>query len=649
MDKYSNLFKPLTVKGLTLKNRYVVPPMETALCDLHGKATPELLGYWGARAKGGYGLLILENSSVDPTGNVCPHTPVFYDDSCVESMRKLTNEVHKHDAKIAAQICHSGRQTLPGIVGTSVSASPIPCPLDRNVPHALTIREINEMTDMFADAAGRVKDSGFDAVEIHGAHGYLIAQFMSSYVNKRTDEFGGSFHNRMKFPLLIIEKIRKKVGDDYPVMFRLSCDERIPGGRKITESVIIAKILEEAGIDIIDVSVGVSGSSEYITAPACVEPGFLLKDIKAIRDVVSIPVIGVGRLNEPHMAEYALESGSVDLIAVGRGSLADPELPNKVKEGRIDETAPCISCLQGCFKAFPMPGSDAYMKYHTTCMVNPFCCEETKMVIKRAESPKKVVVVGAGPGGLETAWIAAAKGHKVVVFEKNSFLGGQLYYGAIPPYKQELAAAVVYYKNMCDKYKVEIRMNTEATVETVLTEGADAVILATGGTPIIPKNIEGVGYENIVTSIDILSGKRMPDAKALVIGGGMVGCEIADYLGEHKYEVALVEMMPVIAKDVPRQIRPFLMQRLEEHKVDIHTDSRVLRFTSDGVVIENNGRSEIMTGYDSIILAMGSRSYNTLESGLTGKVDRLFVIGDANMPGQAIDAIAAGAKAALAI
>jgi len=399
------------------------------------------------QAKGGFGLLILENSSIDPSGNVCLHTPVFFDDSCMGGLKQLTSAVHKYGAKMVAQISHSGRQTFPDVLGQQpVSSSPIPCPLDRCIPRELSTDEIYDLAKRYGEAAQRVKNAGFDAVEIHGAHGYLIAQFMSPYVNKRTDEFGGSLKNRMRFPLMIIESVREKVGPDYTVMFRISGDERVPGGRGIQETVIIARMLEEAGIDIIDVSTGVSGSSQYISAPPAVPAGFLLDDAEKVKKAVSVPVIAVGRLNEPALAEYALETGKADLIAIGRASLADPEFPNKVAEGRIDDIAPCVACLQGCYKAFPKPGDDAFKKYTTTCLVNPFCCAETKMVIERAASPKKVAVIGGGPAGLEAAWVAAAKGHKVTLYEKEAKLGGQLIYAAIPPFKQELTKAIIYFK-----------------------------------------------------------------------------------------------------------------------------------------------------------------------------------------------------------
>ena len=623
--------------------------METNLGGENGEVTPELIGYWEARAKGGFGLLILENSSIDPMGNVCTHTPVFFDDRHIVGLKQLTDAVHKHGAKMAAQISHSGRQTLPDVIGQQpVSASPVATPGDFIVPRELSVEEIHDLAEKFGDAARRVMDAGFDAVEIHGAHGYLIAQFMSGYANKRADEFGGSLGNRMRFPLMIIKNVREKVGPDYPVMFRISGDERVPGGRTIQETALVARILEKAGIDIIDVSTAVKASHQYISSPPSVPAGFLLEHAEKVKRAVSIPVIAVGRLNEPALAEYALESGMADLIAIGRGSLADPEFPEKVREGRLDDIAPCIACLQGCYMAFPKPGDDAFMKLTTTCLVNPFCCAETRMKIEPAQTPKKVTVAGGGPAGLEAAWIAAAKGHKVTLYEKSEKLGGQLLIASVPPYKHEIAKAIVYFKRMCDVHGVDIKLNTEATEETILADSPDAVIIATGGAPLIP-DIEGVENDRVVTAAEILSGSVIPGRKTLVVGGGMVGCETADFLGEQLRDVTIVELLDDVATEEPMQVRPFLMERLSGYGVKILTGTRVLKFTGDGVIAARDGSEITVDGFDTIVLAIGTRSVNTLEATLSGKVPELYVIGDALQARQALQAVEEGAGTALAI
>ncbi len=646
---FDRLFEPLVTPKITLKNRLVVPAMETTLGGLHGEMTPELLAYWEARAKGGFGTLILENSSVDPGGNVCLRTPGFYDDSCAENLRLLPETVHKYGAKMVAQLCHVGRQTLPGVIGQQpVSASPIPCPFDRVIPRELTTEEIYEIIERFATAARVAKLAGFDAVEIHGAHGYLIAQFMSGYVNKRTDEFGGDLLQRMRFPLEILRRVRQEVGPEYPIFFRISGDERIPGGRTLQETAVIAPLLEAAGVDVLDISAAVSGSQHYISAPGAIPPGYLLDDAAAIRKAVNIPVIAAGRLSEPIIALHALTAGKADLVAIGRGSLADPELPNKIAAGDFDDIAPCISCNQGCYKAFPKPGEDGFAKYHTTCLVNPFCCEETNMVLSPAEVPKRVVVVGGGPAGLIAAWTAAARGHRVTLLEKEARLGGQLYAAAIPPFKQDFSRVTRYYTHCCEKYGVEIRKGVDATAETVLAESPDAVILATGAVPLRP-DMPGVDKPNVCTALDVLEGRVLPGHRVLIVGGNMVGCETADYLGEHLHDVTVVKRKPLFAADVAMQTRPLLMERLARYGVCMRSGVAVKAFTDSGILADIDGQETALEGFDTVIIAMGAQACNPLQAELEGKVDTLIVVGDAKAPRQALDATEEGAKAGLAV
>jgi len=646
MGQFDTLFSPIRIGSMEVKNRFVVPSMATNLANEDGTVGPRLIAYWTARAKGGFGLLMVEFTAMDLLGRVGLCHPGIWSDSHIPGMRALTDAVHAHGARIALQIAHTGRQTFPAIIGGAqpVSASPIPCPMARAVPRQLSIEEIHGLVGKFGDAAMRARDAGFDAVEIHGAHGYLIAQFMSSYSNKRIDEFGGSLDNRMRFPLAIIRKVRERLGADFPLLFRMSGEEKVPGGRTIDESRLVARMVEEAGIDAIDVSVGVSGAAPYIFAPPALSPGFLLPSARQIKKSVSVPVIAVGRINHPLLARDAIESRKADLIAWGRSSLADPELPNKIAAGRLEEIAPCISCSQGCIRNFPVPDKPL-STLGVTCLVNPFCGNETEMEITPAREPKKVVVVGAGPAGLEAAWVAAARGHAVTLYEKNGAAGGQYRIGAIPPFKQDIAKALAYFIHMCGKHGVAMKIGTEATAEEILAGKPDDVILATGGEPLIPK-IPGVEGGRVATASDILEGKREAGPSVLVIGGGTVGCEVADFLGEHRHRVTLVEMLPEVAHGMPFPLAYFLLKRLEEYRVAIETGTSAVEILEDGALVRKGGETRRLAGFDTIVLAVGTRSVDGLKAHLAPAC-RLHVIGDALAPRKAIDAIAEGAAIAL--
>jgi NADPH-dependent 2,4-dienoyl-CoA reductase/sulfur reductase-like enzyme len=511
------------------------------------------------------------------------------------------------------------------------------------MPRELTTEEVYNLIEKFGDAARRAMDAGFDAVEVHGAHGYLIAQFMSPYSNKRIDEFGGDFMNRMRFPVEVVKNIRRKVGSGYPIIFRFSGDERVPGGRTIDESRMVARVMEEVGVDSLHVSTGVYGSMPWLIAPSAVSPGYNVYASEEIKNVVNIPVIAVGRINEPLMAEDILEDGKADMVSLGRESLADPELPNKVAAGLTEEISPCIGCMQACVGYLFDPN---YLKI--SCLVNPFTGREGELKVEKAEKPKKVMVVGGGPGGLEAAWVAAKRGHKVTLYEKENVLGGQYRIGAIPPAKQDILKAIRYYITMGKKYGAEYKMGIEVTEDLIMKENPDVVILATGGVPLVP-NIKGIDNPKFVKAVDILEGKKEAGMNVLVVGGGMVGVETADFLGEHYHNVTIVEMLPEIARDEQDAVKYFLMERLNKYGVKAITSATVKEFLDDGVVYEKDGKEEKLTGFDTIVLAMGAKAYNPLEEKIKGKVSEVYVVGDAVKARKALEAIEEAARVAVKI
>lgn len=640
---YDCLFESIKIGGMEVKNRFAVPAMDTKYIHFDGFVTQQFVEYWAKRAEGGFGLLITECTGVDQKG-IAAHVLQIWDDKYIPGLQEVTARVHEYGAKIVPQLYHAGRQTRPDCIGGELpgAATAIPCSMKRSQPRELTVEEIYAIIERFGDAAVRAKKAGFDGVEIHGGHGYLVSEFISTYYNKRYDEFGGSFEARMNFPVKIIQNIKEKCGKDFPVIFRLSAEELCPGGRTIEETKMVCKELEAAGADAIDVSVANYWSFEYNVAAASCEPGWNLKNAEAIKKVVNIPVIGVSRINDPALCVNALEEGKADMVGLGRASIADPFFPTKVKEGRTEEISPCCACNEGCVGHIFDPDPEKYV----TCAINPFTGREGELIINPAEEKKNVVVVGAGPAGLEAAWIAAMRGHSVTVYEKESRIGGQYRVAAVPPFKYGIAGHIKFLAAMNKKYGVEIKMNTPFTID--MAKEDDVVILATGATPALPpiKNLENINY---VQAIDLLDGKMVPGQNVLVIGGGLVGAETADFLGENGRDVTIMDMLPGIAMKMQLGTRKVLMARYEQYGVKQITNAMGLEIFEDGIVYKQNDEVKELRGFDTIVVASGSKAYNPFEEELRNKVKELYVIGDANKVGLAIDATEAAARLAIEI
>ena len=642
------MFQHILNKGqigsLELKNRMIMPAMGSRHGTSDGKVNEELIEYYAARARGGFGLIIVEFTCIDPVGRALPGQLMADTDECIEGFQLLTNRIHEEGGKAFLQLQHSGRQTVSYFTGAQpVAPSPIPCPVNKELPKELTIEEIQIIIEKFGDAALRAQKAGFDGVEIHGAHGYLPAQFMSSYSNKRLDEYGGDIIGRAKFSMEVIENIKRKCGNDFPISFRISADERVDNGRKPDETAIIAKYLELAGADAIHVSTGVYASMRYMVAPANVPNGFNLEDTKVIKKSVKVPIIAVGRINDPSLADHIIEEGIADYVALGRASLADPEFPKKVVEGRVDEISPCVGCLTRCGGA---PGIDPN-DHGVSCMINPFTGHEHFMKIEPTKDKKKIIVVGGGPAGLEMAWIAAARGHEVILYEKNDKLGGQVVPGNVPPAKHELARALKYYIKMCTKYGVDIQLGVNADANTILSKNPDEVILATGATPIIPQ-IENDGI-TVVQAVDILNGKAYAGNRSLIVGGGMVGLETAEYLLSLNKKATVVEMMEETGAGLNQHIKYFIHRTLKDGEVEVLTNTKVEKLTTDGILASTPSGQIQLKGYDTIILAIGTKAYNPLEEELKSKVKSLHVIGDAVKARRIVDAVEEAARLAVTI
>lgn len=642
---FEHVLAPIDIKGMEVRNRFVVPAMGSNLGNPDGTISERSIEYYRARARGGFGLIIVEGVALDHLGKAVPHEGYVIGERYQPGLRRLAKAIHDEGAKCLLQIHHAGRQTNLALTGGDqpVAPSRVACPVDDTLPRELTTAECWEYVEKFAEACLWAKRAGFDGVDLHGAHGYMIAQFMSEHANKRVDEFGGTFEGRMRFPLEVVRRTRELCGDDFVIGFRFSHDEHVPGGRTLEESLVVSHLLEEAGVDLLDVSVMTYASTEYMSASQTMPSGYNMFPTEVIKRNVSIPVIAVGRFNNLSLADEAVRTGRADMIALGRSSLADPEVPRKLAEGRLDEVCPCISCTQSCLGYILSPE-----KVYVSCLVNPVCGHEFEYDLSPVDTPKRVLVAGAGPAGLVAAMTLARRGHQVVLAERSGDFGGQFRLAAVPPAKQEIAGAIRYWSHMCQKLGVDIRLNTEVTEDLMRELAPQAIVLATGGEPLLPP-IPGIDNPKFLSVEDVLDGRVSPGRNVLVCGGGMSGVETADFVAEHFRAATIIEMRPDIALDEEYTPRVFLMRRLEERKVRSVTSARITQFHDDGVDYEQDGEARSLRGFDTVVLAMGVRPHNPLEGAARELCDEVYVVGDALRGGPANKATEEALAAALAI
>ena len=662
MRSLQKLFSPIKINSMKLKNRVAMAPMATNYANADGSISERYKAYIEARARGGAALIILEVTSIDGSFPYVQHTVGLWDDKLIPGMRQLADAVHAHGSRVVPQISHPGPESVSFFYGIQpVGPSVILSHSHKQICRELSIAEIEHIIEQFGDAARRAREAGCDGLELHAAHSYmLLGSFISSLRNRRTDAYGGSIEDRLRLPLEVIRNIRAKAGGDFPIIMRISGDELTPGGRNLEETQYIAPILAEAGVDAFHISSGTFPQMSWRILPPTGTPrGLNVAFSAAIKEVVDIPVMVVGRINDPRLAEDILRRNQADVIVMGRALLADPELPNKAAEGRFDDIAPCVGCGLGCIagraEGRPM-----------TCVINPTVGREREMAITPAAKPKKVMVVGAGPGGLEAARVAALRGHQVTLYEREAEPGGQLRLAAVPPMKQELSRGIKYLRTQAEKAGVTMQWNTRVTPELVAKVKPDVVIVASGAESLVP-NIPGIKGDKVVSAHDVLAGKVfVPCGNVLVLGGGMVGLEVAEFLaspGDNlvvgRTAVTVVEMLDNVGLDLVPEGRTLLMQRLQENGVNILTCTKVKEILEDGVVTVNtvketleNGTvvirdgqmQQTICGMDAIILAMGAKSVDELSDKIKNKVAEVYVIGDAKQPRKALEAIAEGAE-----
>lgn len=637
---YTHLFNKGTIGKLTLKNRIVMPPMETNLSGPEGEITDHQIRYYEERAKGGTGLIIVEMTSVEyKYGKASAAQTRIDDDRFIPGFHRLANALHKYGTKMFVQLHHGGRQSSSTYINGRqiVAPSPIASAAVGEKPRELTNTEVKELVNKFIMGAVRSKTAGADGVEVHAAHGYLVHQFLSPLTNIRKDEYGGSFENRMRFLEEIIVGIKETCGHDYPVIVRLSIDEFVNGGMDVELGKRISMYLEGLGVDAIHASAGTYESFETIIESPLYEQGWRAYLAEEIKKAVRIPVIAVGVIREPEFAESVLAEDKADFIAIGRGQIADPEWVRKVMEGRESEIRKCICCMH-CIRSVGK-------HLHVQCAVNVQAGREMEFdKLTPIQEKRHVVIIGGGPGGLEAARVLSQKGYKITLFEKDNKLGGQLHLVSKPLHKEKMNWFIEFERNELERLGVDVRLNTEAELNLIKAMNPYAVILATGAKGYIP-NIPGVSLPNVYGYEYVYSHhKYFNQEKIVVMGSGMICFSITDQLAAKGNDVTFIELPTAIGNRISAPTRLRLMNRLKKANVSIITDYQVSEIQSNAVIaVDSMSGEQRKIEMDYAVIAMGTKAYNPLEELYRLHFNHVFVIGDAiNHPGSLSTAVKDG-------
>ena len=633
------LFEPISINSLTLKNRILMPCLDPGFAGEGGVVNSILTEYFTKRAKGGVAFIMVGPAVFDPVGVGGKSEYRIYRDEILEGLSTLVGAIHFCGVPAGLQLHHAGRQANPHLISANaVAPSAIPCPVRKFTPKALEIPEIERIVLKYGEFARKAKQVGFDAVEVHGSHGYLIAEFLSSYSNVRKDRYGGRLENRARFASQVVKEVRKNVGTDFPVFFRIPGEEHVPGGLNKRETSLIAGLMEKAGADAIDVSAGNYQTAEWIVPPMILPRGCNVDAAEAIKQEVSIPVIVAGRINRPELAEEILRQGKADVIAMARGLVADPDLPRKTREGKLNEIRRCVAC-NVCIDRVFQDGA-------LVCTVNPEAGRESEFEPRPAIQRKKVMIVGGGPGGMEAARVAGLRGHEVTLYEQHDRLGGRIVAAFQTSIKGELKGILDYYEAVLKPLGVNIKLQTTVDKDMVAELNPDAVVMATGSVPILP-DIPGVHLSHVVQAVDVLMARVKVEDRAVIIGGGTVGCEVAIFLAEKGVDVTLLETLPYVAHGIPRLVGKMIKDKMIGLGVEIMTNRKVVQISEKLVVYEEAEAKGASLPAVHVVLAIGSRPSNELAASLGDFPGETYLIGDCLEPRRALEAIFEGAEVGL--
>jgi 2,4-dienoyl-CoA reductase-like NADH-dependent reductase (Old Yellow Enzyme family)/thioredoxin reductase len=639
---FPRLFQPGVIGRMEIKNRLFRAPTTTSSSTKDGWATDRLIHHYRKVAQGGVGLIIVENSYIDDIAAKQSPTQLSMSETLGRgSLGILVSIIRAAGAKVGIQLGHAGAQKSFGLQ-KSPSGVPIIIPWDEvpppsvSPPEKLLTEEIKILVESYADATLRAKQIGFDMVEILGCHGYLISEFLSPQTNKRNDFYGGNLENRMRFLLEVVEKQRQKVGPDYPLCVRLSCTDYLEGGITVEDTITVAKALEDAGIDVLHVSGGVHNTMHQEVAPMYMPLANHIWATEKIKKALKIPVVASGSITTPELAEKILQEGKADFISLCRPLMADPDFPEKAREGRPEDIAPCIRCGDGCI-------TRGFKAGRLDCTVNAALCREEEFKIAPVARPKRVAVVGGGPGGMEAARVAALRGHKVTLYEKRK-LGGALLEASVPEFKADLRKLINYLSTQMKKLGVKI-VNQEATSETIKMENFDAVVLATGATPLTP-DVPGKNKPHVIQALDVFRGVETGNS-VIVVGGGMIGRDAALFLAEQGKKVTITTRGKSISRDMNISERLGYLERLSKQKMEMRTGTQLEEVTDTGVLMRDKDGKRIELKADTVVLAAGLGADRKLfvELSQVPNLD-LYAIGDCDEPRMIYEAMHEGFETA---